>query len=288
MRQYPRRVRVEIEDSDRAALIVEEMRVVFDLRSENQSSPTPSTIKIYNLGKASASHIAEPGQVVRLYAGYGDISDSDALAVSKILRVLHERSGLDRITTIVLDGSDSATRGAVISLEIPGTVGLREVVESVVEEMGLGVDQEALNAVPDEELEEGYSFNGAAKTALTKLLEPRGLTSYVVDGVVYFARPGQSFVRADFLLTERTGMIGSPSATENEGARAKMALNGSIVLDQLVEIRSEALDGLFKVTSVAHLGDTWGGEFVTEFEGQRVEQTLVGRYLVSDFTRGIA
>ena len=68
MTHYLRQVKVEIESSDRTVLIVEQLRVVFDLRSEKQSSTSPSTVKIYNLGRASASHIAERGQVVRVTA----------------------------------------------------------------------------------------------------------------------------------------------------------------------------------------------------------------------------
>ena len=51
------------------------------------------------------------------------------------------------------------------------------------------------------------------------------------------------------------------------GFRAKMALNRSIELGQLVEVSSEAVDGWFSVKTIVHRGDNWGGEFVTEIEG---------------------
>ena len=55
------------------------------------------------------------------------------------------------------------------------------------------------------------------------------------------------------------------------GLRAKTALNGSIELSQLVEVRSEAVDGWFSVKTLVHRGDNWGGEFVTEIEGTKHE-----------------
>ena len=254
MTQYLRQVKVEIESSDRTVLIVEQLRVVFDLRSEKQSSTSPSTVKIYNLGRASASHIAERGQVVRVT---GDIGNADSLFEGEIRRVLHERSGLDRITTVVLGGSDSALSGAAVSLSLPGRVGLREVVKRIVKVMGLQIG--TLDVVPDETFEEGYYYNGSAKTALTRLLEPRGVTSYEAAGMMLFARRGAEVPVGESLLTERTGLIGSPSVTEDDGVRAKMALNGSIELDQVVEIQSEALNRRFVVNSVVHRGDNWGG-----------------------------
>ena len=287
MRQYLRQVRVEIEDSDHVVLVVEQLRVVFDLRSERQSSASPSTVRIYNLSKASASHIAEPGQIVQVWAGYGDINGSAPLFRGEARRVLQERNGLDRITTIVLGGSDSAMSGAIVTLSEEGPVGLREVIREIVDTMGLGLEASSLDAVPDEALADGYSFNGAAKAALTRLLEPRGITSYEVGGVMHFAAGEGDAVEGEFLLNRFTGLIGSPSVTENEGARAKMALNGSIELGQTVQISSETLDGWFEVTSIAHRGDNWGGEFVTEIEGARAEPSLEGVPLVRDFTQGV-
>ena len=78
------------------------------------------------------------------------------------------------------------------------------------------------------------------------------------------------------VLDEPGGLIGSPSATE-KGARAKMLLITDLQLDQLVDIRSEMLNGMFKISSIVHRGDTWSGEFVTEIEGSPFEpKTPVG------------
>ena len=284
--QYLRQVRVEIEDADRAVLIVEELRVVFDLRQEQQSSGSPSTVEIYNLGKISASHIAEPSQMVRVWAGYGDIGNADSLFEGEIRRVLHERSGLDRITTMVLGGSDSALSGAVVRLSLPSRVSLRDVVREIVEEIGLAID--SLDAIPEEELADGYQYNGPAKSALTRLLEPHGVTPYEDAGTMRFAGEGEA-AAGEFLLSRGTGLIGSPSVTEDDGVRAKMALNNSIELGQLMEVRSDALDGWFQVKSVVHRGDSWGGEFVTEIEGARAAPpSLEGVPFSLDITQGVA
>ena len=172
----------------------------------------------------------------------------------------------------MLGGSDSALSGAAVSLNLPGRVGLREVVKRIVKVMGLQIG--TLDVVPDETFEEGYYYNGSAKTALTRLLEPRGVTSYEAAGMMLFARRGAEVPVGESLLTERTGLIGSPSVTEDDGVRAKMALNGSIELDQVVEIQSEALNRRFVVNSVVHRGDNWGGEFVTEIEAAKADPPM--------------
>ena len=275
MRQYLRQISVEIEGADRSVLIIEELRITFDLHIDDQSSSSPSTVKIWNLAKASASHIAEPGQIVRVKAGYGDIRNAETIFDGEIRRVLHERTGVDRVTTMVLGRSDSATTGALVSISFVGPVKLRALVRRIVDAMGLRIESD--NAVPDEELEDGYSYTGSAKSALKDLLEPHKVTAYAVGDVMHFAHRDDEPERGTFFLSHATGLIGTPSLTEDEGLRAKMALNGSIELGQLVEVSSEAVDGWFRVKTIVHRGDNWGGDFVTEIEGAKTDSpALVG------------
>ena len=275
MRQYLRQISVEIEDESRSVFIVEELRITFDLHIDDQSSSSPSTVKIWNLAKASASHIAEPRQVVRVKAGYGDIRNAEPIFDGEIRRILQERTGVDRVTTMVLGRSDSATSGTLFYISFAGPVRLRDLVRRIVDAMGLRI--ESVQAVPDEELEEGFSYNGSAKSALKDLLEPHKVTAYEVGGVMHFTHRDNEPERGTFLLSHATGLIGTPSVTEDEGLRAKMALNGSIELGQLVEVRSEAVDGWFSVKTIVHRGDNWGGDFVTEIEGAKTDSpALVG------------
>ena len=265
MRQYLRQISVEIEDESRSVFIIEELRITFDLRIDDQSSSSPSTVKIWNLAKASASHIAEAGRIVRVKAGYGDIRNAEPIFDGEIRRILHERTGVDRVTTIVLGRSDSVTSGTLVYISFEGPVGLRELVRRIVDAMGLRI--ESVQAVPDEEIEEWFFYNGPAKSALKNLLDPYKVTAYAAGGVMHFTHRDNKPERGTFFLSHATGLIGTPSVTEDEGLRAKMALNGSIELSQLVEVSSEAVDGWFSVKTLVHRGDNWGGEFVTEIEG---------------------
>ena len=275
MRQYLRQISVEIEGADRSVLIIEELRITFDLHIDDQSSSSPSTVKIWNLAKASASHIVEPEQIVWVKAGYGDITNSAPIFDGEIRRVLHERTGVDRVTTIVLGRSDSATSGALVCISLVEPVKLRDLVRRIVDAMGLRI--ESVQAVPDEELEDGFFYTGSAKSALKDLLEPYKVTAYEVGGATHFTHRDNEPERGTFFLSHATGLIGTPSLTEDEGLRAKMALNGSIELGQLVEVSSEAVDGWFRVKTIVHRGDNWGGEFVTEIEGAKTDSpALVG------------
>ncbi len=279
-RQYLRQVRVDVLgpltgqglNVRHGLLAIEGLRIEFELRSELQPTASPSTVKIYNLRRESASLIGDPGQLVEVRAGYGDIRDvraSEPVASGDIRRVLHEDTGVDRVTTIVIGGSDRQT-SSTIRVEIPGPVRLREVVRQIIEAMGMAVGP--LDAIPDYvQLTDGYSRTGAGMAALRDLLEPRGLTAYEIAGTVHIAGSDQPLAGGVFDVSERTGMIGSPALTDT-GVRVKLALNGALQLDQTVELHSLRLNGRFKVVSIVHRGDNWGGEFVTEIEAKSLTE----------------
>ena len=150
---------------------------------------------------------------MRVKAGYGDIRNAEPIFDGKIRRVLHERTGVDRVTTIVLGSSDSATTGALVSISLVGPVRLRDLVRRVVDAMGLRIESD--HAVPDEELEDWFSYNGPAKSALKNLLEPHKVTAYAVGGVMHFTHRDNEPERGTFFLSHGTGLIGTPSLTED-------------------------------------------------------------------------
>ena len=72
-----------------------------------------------------------------------------------------------------------------------------------------------------------------------------------------------------FTLNQRSGLIGSPARTE-DGMKAKMVLNADIELGGNIVLQSTLLTGVYKVKTMLHQGDTWGGEWATGIEAVNV------------------
>ena len=262
---YLRQARVEIGVPD-GRLIVDGLRIAFEIRSDAQPDASPSNLKIYNLARDTERRI-EKGTALRLYAGYGS-DDLPLLHQGEIVRVEQERTGLDRVTTLSLGASQqtSLTR-SIFAKSYKGTVALIDIVSDIVSNMGLNLWHFA--AIPNVRIE-NYVYSGKSADALTGLLRPRGIEWYVHVEEVRFSRRGSADpTMPTYRLSEHNGLIGSPSRTDN-GARAKMRLTHQIQLDQRIRIESEALTGVFKAGVVAHKGDTWEGEWVTEIEASSI------------------
>ena len=102
--------------------------------------------------------------------------------------------------------------------------------------------------------------------ALNALLTPRGIRWYPVGDQVFFGNNDGTPFAGDFMLSQSSGLISSPARTEDSGMKAKMVLNPDIELGQRIFLESRQLEGAYRVKTVLHQGDTWGGDWATEIE----------------------
>ena len=267
---YLRRVRVEIMRHEVVILAVDEsLRISFSIQRKAQPDPQASVVRLYNLSDRAELRIRERYRV-RIEAGYGTGPELGLLGEGDIRRIKTETVGLDRVTTITFGAADVQRLTGEISRAYPGLVPIRTIVIDIVRSLGFGLGP--MDVIP-EDIIERFSFGGAATEALTRLLEPRDVRWYEVNGEVHFARRSRSAMTAQPLvvISEQTGLIGSPIPTEI-GARAKVLLNTNVELGTGIELRSNSLNGRFTVSSVTHRGDTHDGEFVTELEAHTIEE----------------
>ena len=74
------------------------------------------------------------------------------------------------------------------------------------------------------------------------------------------------------LLSPATGLIGAPTVTHDgqgkrSSARARSLLNPVFALGGKVNLESETLKGLWKISALRHHGDNWtASDFYTEME----------------------
>ena len=262
MLAYIRQARVDIAPP---GIGVDRLRISFEIRVESQGDPSPSTIAITNLAESTVAQLVTPA-TVRLSAGYRG-HPLDQVFSGQTTRIEHPFEGRDRLSILTLGGTNRQSRTAVIlTAAYQGVVSLRAVVADIVQRLGLPVGP--VDAIPDIGVED-YVYAGKAQDALTSLLRPRGVEWYEVDGEMRFRRRGVAPTRVGFVLSEATGMIGSPERTE-KGVRARMRLNALVHLDQRVQVDSQRLRGVFKVITITHTGDTWDGEWQTAVEAVTV------------------
>lgn len=290
-RRYLRTVRVELTDQF-STIVIEDLLIRFDIRLDGTDTPPSGQIDILNPADSTETRIRERATKFKLFAGYLYTPPS-LLMEGEIRRVERLREGLDRVTRIYLGGAIEAITTATFTKSYT-KVTLREIVTDLVAEMD-GVVLGALNAIPHNIELEDLSHDGPAKYYLSARLKPFGFEWYEDNGVIKFRKiptqaqagqpggtgagttPAATPAPPSIIISEETGMIGSPTITD-EGVRVTTLLDNRLAPGVRFKVESDYLiayergvevsTDTFVAAMVGHYGDNWTGSFYTDVDGR--------------------
>jgi len=269
-----------------ARLEIRGLFIKFQIRWEASATAASGDIEVYNLADATETRISQRGSQVSLFAGYQD--SLEEIARGDIRRVDKKRSGVNRISVIRFGGNLSRTSAAVFARTYEGEIALAQVVRDIIAEMP---DMEAgdLSAIPADAVLRNKTFALPGATALTGLLSPLDLSWYEEDGLIGVMARGESVDdRYDVVISEKTGMVGTPAiADDDRGVKVRTLLDHRIRLDTRFRLESVvlgeggqgntvresefgAVDTHYQVVSYEHSGDNRAGGWFTDIEGRPI------------------
>ena len=278
-RRFLRGVRVTVGDGGEAVR-VENLLVRFRIKREATPTPAEGEIDIYNLNESNETRVRERGKRVVLEAGYMDRLDT--VFDGEVRRVERQRVDLDRITRIHIAGALAKQVQTVSNLSYARPVTVRDIVRRGVADLGLALGP--LDLIPEEADYPKFTYWGQTKRMITQRLRPLGIEWYEQDGVVHFTRNKVTLADRDVVISERTGMVGTPTTTD-DGIRVVTLLDPRLKLGTRVRVLSSVLDdaasgdainerarenegGLWKVIEFEHRGSNREDEFFTTIEAR--------------------
>lgn len=254
------------------SLAVEDLRVQFKARKNLSKEPNELEATIYNLSEASRSALQVKGARVVLEAGYG--TETSQIFVGNTRLVSHAREGADWLTRLQCGDGEQAYRYAkTLESFAPGTP-KSTVARRLLESMG-GLDaREAIAAVSGlvEQFTQGFVSSGRVSTELTRVLKKSGLDWSIQDGKLQVLTERGATTESAVLLSADTGLVGSPvhgspvARGKPQTLTIKSLLQPSIRPGRRVQLEAAAVQGLFRVQEVRHVGDTHGGDWYSEIE----------------------
>lgn len=267
------------------------LRLTFDISKDTKEEPNEIKIRIWNLKQETRDAIVEPDNVAVLYAGYAEEDGPLLIAYGTVLQGWTHFDGADVVTEIdVLDGY-AEIRDTVVTLGYGPGVKARAIVAEIAKQMGLRLVM--ADDVPDRVWQNGFSYYGAARVALHKVVQGTGLEWSIQNGELQILARRSTTARQGFVLSAQSGLIGHPERTR-QGAREKAKVkdertgdNRNIVSARqqvdgwrvtslllptlnpgdLVKLESRTVEDWFRIESLRHSGD-WGGpgDWLTELE----------------------
>lgn len=267
---------------------IADLRVTFKVKKTLAKEPNTAEVVIYNLSEQTRSALQGPARRVVLSAGYeetlaaifvGDARDCDSVP-----------EGPTWQTTLQLGDGERAYRHGRVNESFRAGVSVASVLQKIADEMGL--DGSRIGGVPElrgRQYVSGYAARGRSSRELDRILKGFGLEWSIQDGQLQVLAPQAATAEVVVELTPETGLVGSPTLNTPEGAgryvsaftgevtstgtgkptlRATSLLQPEIRPGRRVRVDSEetGISGLFRVTSVEHVGDTHGGEWYSRIE----------------------
>lgn len=251
-----------------------DLEIRFDVPFDDDAKPNTSTVDIYNLSKDSINRM-QKGDTCTIQAGYKD--DYGVIAAGKITKVLTNRNGVDKITTIsFLEGddysrvkvtsktADKAEKGKKHKLKIAFKAGTKgsTIIKKLCSLLEIKVSK--LSLPKDVTYKKGYTVAGQILNNLEEVVKDCGAALYYKRGKLII----RSIKEGDderFTLEEKTGLIGSPEPFDDEngkGYKVQCLLQHRLAVASIVRLKSKGVNGKYRVKRGRHYCD--GSNFMTE------------------------
>ena len=280
MRQWLRKARVTfpggftVNPSNRVE--THEMRVQFDVSRGISGSPNTFEIKLYNLSRDHRNSLGRELELVQLEAGYCPPEGGGNLGIiakGRIRDIQHDRSDADIITTISCGDGDAAFRRSTISKTIPKGTPIPDVVDQLYQELEKQGIAKGEFKFPEDirTTKRPYSMCGSCTRELDVLGRGNGFY-WSIQNETMEVIPGDGYLEGMILLSPSTGMIGTPTITDN-GVKVKGLLNPDARPNRQVKVESSVLEmnaqsDTYRISAVDFSGDNQESDFVMNITGE--------------------
>lgn len=245
---------------------IQELRVQFKIHRSLTKHPNQCDITITNLAQASRADLETKPLLIQLDAGYED--DALRLLFTGDLRFgmsKQDSGGVNWETLLQLGDGDCMHRWARVNKSYAKNTSVRTVLRDCAASMGFGLPKN-LDKEPalDEAFETGRTSHGWSRDELTRLLAPYGYTYSIQNGVLRVLRQEDAAPGTATPIGEAYGMIGTPEfgSPPRSGKPPHMTVNmllyPELTPGSLVQLTSRDKNGLFRLETVRHEGDTHG------------------------------
>ena len=281
------------EKSSSNLYLLQDHQITFSIKKDNNKDPNQAEIVVYNLSDDTVNYInrgIRNNLAVALAVGY---EGEELVMVFKgtIQWVSDTFDSVDRKTTLhCLDGGINIAE-ARTSRSYPKGTKIKRVVTDLVKD--LGTTEGNIHVDNDQTLSSATAMCGNTSHYLEHICKSIDHNVSIQDGSVYVTPRSQMSSARSAYISPETGLIGSPEPFHNDikptkkvtksskkakkptdGVKFKCQMNGAILPEKTIWLKSRDYDGPFKVVSVSHNGDKEGKEWITEVECVSVSEIM--------------
>lgn len=268
--------------------------IEFEIKKDNSKEPNKGYITLYNLSDSTVNYLdanQRESLAVVLEAGYdGD----NKLLFSGTVEFLQDTwDGPTRKTKMILGDATNNLMTSKSSRSYRAGTPLNTILNDLISDLKLPKGR--VVSFGDQKSTYSMAFSGSTSSNLSKLAANTGSTFSVQDGAVYWTKQGRRLKEVVFEISAESGMHDSPTAQNPEPAKRRLekqknkksknkkphvktsaeiredaglvvtsTLNGAILPETTIYLKSIKYTGFYKVVYLTHKGELEGGSWVTE------------------------
>jgi hypothetical protein len=283
-RQYKRHVQIIVGKDGKGLLIEENLRIVFEVVKDIQSSPNTANIKIYNL---NAEHIAQiGGEFTDVIVNAGYEGGMRVVFRGNIKRAYRYREGNDYLVEIDAGDGDNDFRGAVINETLAAGTSDSQVIDRCLGSFLGGTNKGHIAGIPATGRLRGKVISSSTRDVLSKIAAKNNCNWSIQDGQLQIVPVNDVLPSQAFVVNADTGMLNAPEQ-EDTGIRVKTLLNPQYQIDGRIQLDNKDIrekrggenesgnqespsrldpDGIYKIVKLTHKGDTHGNDWYSDIE----------------------
>lgn len=264
------------------------LHVNFSLEKADTQSSNTGKLQISNLNDEHKALLSEDKCVVEIKAGYSDTIGT--IFLGGVANPSETLDNADRTLEVELvDGLSNYDSVGTMSMN--GVVAGDAILSEIQKQMGIEsaiITDKAAEMLASAKYANGYCQVGRLKASLQSLMNKAGLSYSIQNGVLQVFYPGEPITMQAYKLSAETGLIAIPkkinmtqtslskgsdgkvsslSAATSEsgngvpGYEVEYFINGAIGINDLVQVESNNLNGIFRVCKQSYTGDNYSGDW---------------------------
>lgn len=229
--------------------------IEFTVPFDDDMEPNEAEITVYNLSDNAIKQLKK-GNAISIEAGY--TGDTGVLFQGYITKVTTKRDEADKVTTIY--AMDDVKDHSIQSIAFAAGTTASTILKTLIGRTGLPLA--VFSPRRDYTYKDSQTVDGDLMENIKKYAAVCGISVYVSKGKIY-ARYITEGDNINFHVSPETGMIGSPSAYEEEitaedfkdtvnGYRVEMTLQHRMCAGAIVELDGKDVSGTYRVCSGEH------------------------------------
>jgi hypothetical protein len=274
--QFDRKVIVTVGERTGTRIQITNLRIQFQVEKTTEKNPNRATLVIYNLSPNSRSNLEEKTDLfLTIEAGYGD--ETQIIFSGDVDKIENKKSPTEWITTIESGDGVLDLQNTEFNKSYKKGTKVTTVIQDLLSSFK-NLDNKSLpqDIVDDaKEMVTGGSFSGSSSEILKKVLGD-GVDFSVQNNEITLTKAFQPITNEIFIITPTSGLINSPSITEEKtkdgkirkGVNFTTLLNPKLSPKQEIRIQNtqEIASGDYVISKVSHQGDSQQGTFYSVIE----------------------